>query len=161
MYLANTGNIMQALDARTGDLIWENHVGPEQAVGIGAMRNLAIYQDKVFIATTDARLVALDARTGKMVWDDARSRTHEGLLRTRAARSSINGKVHPGPARAAIATAKRAASSAPTTRTTGKQLWQFNTVARAASRAATPGASCRRCCAPAAKPGSPAATIPS
>ena len=28
------------------------------------MRNIAIYQDKVFVATTDARLVALDARTG-------------------------------------------------------------------------------------------------
>ncbi len=31
MYLANTGGIVQALDARTGDLIWEYHVGAEIA----------------------------------------------------------------------------------------------------------------------------------
>ena len=33
------------------------------------MRNLAIYDDKIYLATTDARLVALDARTGKKVWN--------------------------------------------------------------------------------------------
>ena len=69
VYLTNTMNIVQALDARTGDLIWENHVGPNALVGIAAMRNMAIYQDKVFVATTDARLVALDARTGVKIWD--------------------------------------------------------------------------------------------
>ena len=69
----NTGNIVQALDAATGDLIWEHEVGPIEPVGIGSMRNIAIYQDKIILATTDARLVALDARNGKLVWDDARS----------------------------------------------------------------------------------------
>jgi len=62
IYLTNTMNTVQALDARTGDLIWENHLGPNSATGIAAMRNMAIYQDKVFVATTDARLTALDAR---------------------------------------------------------------------------------------------------
>ena len=64
MYLYNTGNTMQALDAKTGDLIWENQVGPTNIIGFGSMRNIAIYEDKVIFATTDARLVALDARTG-------------------------------------------------------------------------------------------------
>ena len=31
LYLVNIQNIVQAIDARTGDLIWENHVGPERA----------------------------------------------------------------------------------------------------------------------------------
>ena len=66
MYLANTMNMVQALDAATGELIWENHVGPSTAIGFGSMRNIAIYGDKVLLATTDARLVALDARTGKL-----------------------------------------------------------------------------------------------
>ena len=60
---------MQALDGRTGDLIWENRVGPELSTGLGGMRSLGIYQDKILFATTDARLVALDARTGKNVWE--------------------------------------------------------------------------------------------
>ena len=71
IYLINTDNIMQALDARTGDLIWENHMRPPKSMagGTGAMRNIAIYQDKIFAETTDAHLFALDARTGKTVWD--------------------------------------------------------------------------------------------
>src|SRR6185503_553568 len=52
MFLVNPGNVLQALDARTGDLIWEHRVGPNATVGIAAMRNMAIYQDKVFLATT-------------------------------------------------------------------------------------------------------------
>jgi alcohol dehydrogenase (cytochrome c) len=71
IYLTNVDNILQALDGRTGDLIWENRLRPQgsQGGGTGAMRNLAIYQDKVFAATTDAHLIALDARTGKVMWD--------------------------------------------------------------------------------------------
>jgi alcohol dehydrogenase (cytochrome c) len=69
LYLVNTLNTVQALDAKTGTLIWENHIGPERVVGFGSMRNFAIYEDKIITATTDARLVALDARTGKIVWE--------------------------------------------------------------------------------------------
>jgi alcohol dehydrogenase (cytochrome c) len=71
IYLTNTDNIVQALDARTGDLIWENRLRPPRipSGGTGAMRNMAIYQDKIFAATTDAHVFALDARTGKTIWD--------------------------------------------------------------------------------------------
>ena len=30
---------------------------------------MAIYRDKLVIATSDAHLVALDAKTGEVVWD--------------------------------------------------------------------------------------------
>ena len=79
IYLANTSNTVQALDGRTGDLIWENHIGPGATRAYGATRSLGIYQDKVFIATTDAQLYALDARTGKIVWQTAHRRSEEGL----------------------------------------------------------------------------------
>jgi glucose dehydrogenase len=35
------------------------------------VRNLAIYDDKLFMTTGDAHALALDARTGKVVWDVA------------------------------------------------------------------------------------------
>ena len=129
MYLVNALNTVQALDAATGELIWENHVGPNQPIGFGSMRNLAIYDDKIFLATTDARLVALDARTGKVVWTTVDRRSHQGLLqhqrpdRHQAARSCRD-------CRAATATARNAASSAPTTRTPASSLWKFHTIAR-------------------------------
>jgi alcohol dehydrogenase (cytochrome c) len=72
LYLANTGGIVQALDAKTGKLIWEHSVGAEIAP-----RGLALYDDMLIfhsaaawaITKQEARMVALDARTGETVWD--------------------------------------------------------------------------------------------
>jgi alcohol dehydrogenase (cytochrome c) len=68
MFLSNTSNTVQALDARTGELIWENRIGPVSRIAYGGTRSLAVYHDKVFVATTAARIYALDARNGKIVW---------------------------------------------------------------------------------------------
>lgn len=68
IYLINPSNIIQALDGKSGDLIWEHHAGP---VDSEDMRNIAIYNDKIIHATTDARLIALDAATGEPVWETA------------------------------------------------------------------------------------------
>jgi alcohol dehydrogenase (cytochrome c) len=69
MFLSNTSNTVQALDARTGELIWENRIGPVSKIAYGGTRSLAIYHDKVYVATTDAKIHALDARTGRIVWE--------------------------------------------------------------------------------------------
>ena len=75
MYIANPGEIVQALDAASGELLWEyRRVRPLAAGGRASRpgeshRNLAIYQDKVYLNTTDAHVVAIDARTGAEVWD--------------------------------------------------------------------------------------------
>jgi alcohol dehydrogenase (cytochrome c) len=69
MYLASPSNIVQALNARSGDLIWETRVGPDQAPGYGGIRSIAIAEDKVLLPTSDAHMVALDARSGKILWD--------------------------------------------------------------------------------------------
>src|SRR6185436_12619123 len=45
IYLNNTGNTLQALNGRTGELIWENRIGPEPTRAYGATRALAIYDD--------------------------------------------------------------------------------------------------------------------
>ena len=62
MFLPSPSGV-QALDAATGDLIWET-----LRSGI-ARRNLAIFGDRLFAGTADAHLVALDARTGRLLWD--------------------------------------------------------------------------------------------
>jgi len=69
MFLSNTSNTVQALDAKTGELIWENRIGPVSKIAYGGTRSLAVYHDKVYVATTDAMIHALDARTGKIVWE--------------------------------------------------------------------------------------------
>lgn len=71
MYLPNQGNIVQALDARDGTLLWEyRRTFPEGlGIGWGHLRSLAIWEDLLFVATRDAALVALDARTGEVRWE--------------------------------------------------------------------------------------------
>jgi alcohol dehydrogenase (cytochrome c) len=64
----NVSNRVQALNAKTGDLIWENTLGPRLTRQQNATRTMALYGDKLFYPATDANLYALDARTGKIVW---------------------------------------------------------------------------------------------
>ena len=67
MYIANPGNVVQALDASSGDLRWEYR---RQNVNARAqMRSLAIYQDVILLDTVDGHIVGLDARTGAVRWD--------------------------------------------------------------------------------------------
>src|ERR1700693_6280422 len=74
LYIFNYADKVQALNAATGDLIWQYaRALPQKLVTEGGQalgkRNMAIYQDKLFVATSDAHIVALDAATGKVVWD--------------------------------------------------------------------------------------------
>jgi len=129
MYLTNTMNVLQALDAKTGELIWENHIGPTQAVGIGSMRNISMYQDKVFFTTTDARLVAVDARTGKLVWDTPIADRTKGAYSQTSGSIVVRGKVIQG-----LAGCDRYGSEpcyiSAYDAATGRQAWKFHTIAR-------------------------------
>jgi len=128
IFLANTGNIVQAIDARTGELIWENRIGPESTGAIGAMRSLALYQDKVFLATTDARLLALDARTGKIVWQTAIADPAKGYTNT-SGPIVIKGKVVQGLS-GCDQYKKDGCYISAYDPDTGKRIWKFDTVAR-------------------------------
>ena len=81
MFLANPGNVVQAIDAVTGEVIWQYRSPlPEDAVRWGATRTLALYGDKLYLATYDAALVALDARTGAEVWRTVKADYKQGFM---------------------------------------------------------------------------------
>jgi PQQ-dependent dehydrogenase (methanol/ethanol family) len=128
MFLANVGNIVQALDARTGELIWENRIGPDLSNGLGAIRSLALYQDKVYLATTDVRLLALDARNGKIVWETRVADPSKGYGNT-SGPLIVQGKVIQGMGGCDRYKETGCFISAYDAQT-GKQLWKFETVAR-------------------------------
>jgi alcohol dehydrogenase (cytochrome c) len=71
MYLTTPWHQVLALDARTGDLVWRYERDlPDDLKGLHpANRGVALYLDKVYLATLDAFVVALDARTGDLVWE--------------------------------------------------------------------------------------------
>ncbi|MBT4518703.1 MAG: PQQ-binding-like beta-propeller repeat protein [Halieaceae bacterium] len=84
MYLTHPGNRVQALDAASGELIWEyRHRYPAEAKTLGGpTRNIALYGDKIYMATYDAALIALDARTGKLVWQTVKADFRQGFTHT-------------------------------------------------------------------------------
>ena len=122
IYLINPGNVIQALDGKTGDLIWEHASGPDNAQD---MRGIAIYQDKIIQGTTDARLVALDARTGEPVWE---TQIQEGNSNS-SGPMVADGKVISGLGRCAIYGESRCFISAHDANT-GELVWRFNTIAQ-------------------------------
>lgn len=72
LYLTHPENKIQALDAATGELLWEYRRDfPEGYPGGGFthLRSVAIWDDKLYVPTKDAALVAIDARTGEQVWE--------------------------------------------------------------------------------------------
>ena len=126
IFLSNTDNIVQALDARTGKLVWENRIGPKSPHLYGGNRSIAVYQDKVFLATTNAHLVALSAVTGQTLWNvklgTERHATTGGVM-------VIHGKVLTGLTGCSSYGPEKCFISAHDVNT-GKEVWRFNTIAR-------------------------------
>ena len=127
MYLPHANNVVQALDARTGALIWEYRRKLPEDIGAGdTTRNIAIYQDKVFAATQDSYLVALDASNGHVVWEtkvaDYRQRVNYS-----AGPIAGDGKVFAG-VTCGVGTPSACFVSAHDART-GKELWRRASVA--------------------------------
>ena len=71
MFITTPQNNVIALDARTGDMLWRYvRVLPESLRQIHPTnRGVALYADRVYLATVDAMLVALDAVSGNVVWE--------------------------------------------------------------------------------------------
>ena len=69
VYIQNSDAVIQALDGATGDLVWEYEYDLPDDAAIRGVRNKAIYDDKLIIATRHAHLFALDTKTGDLIWD--------------------------------------------------------------------------------------------
>lgn len=95
MYLPHPQNVVQALDAKTGTLIWEYRRELPKNANTGATRNIAIYQNKIFLASQDAYLIALDAESGNVVWE-VKVADHTRGVRYSAGPIAADGKVFAG-----------------------------------------------------------------
>ena len=70
MFLTHAHNKIQAIEAGTGELIWEYQYTfpPASKMLGGPTRNIALWQDRLFLTTYDAAIVAIDATTGAELW---------------------------------------------------------------------------------------------
>jgi len=124
LYLPNTGDNIQALDAQTGDLIWD-YQRPLRG-NRGTNRNIAIYGTTIIDTSMDNAVYALDAQSGKLAWET------QILDPSKPANASsgpivANGKIISGRQCQPGATHEGCIITAHDAKT-GKELWRTSTI---------------------------------
>jgi alcohol dehydrogenase (cytochrome c) len=97
MFITTPLNHLLALDARNGDVLWryQRQMPFDIALMHPTNRGVALYGDKVYMATTDTVVIALDARTGAVVWETPVEDYHGGYYMTLAP-LAVDGKIMVG-----------------------------------------------------------------
>ena len=133
MYIAHPGSDhLQALDATTGDLIWDYRrelpTDLREYAQIGnRTRNLAIYGHNILHLSADAHLVAIDARTGEVSWESQLADYRDGITHSSGA-IVIDGRVLSGRTCGPGNLAARCFIAAHDANT-GAEAWRFYTAA--------------------------------
>jgi alcohol dehydrogenase (cytochrome c) len=128
MYVPNSGDYVQAFDAKTGAVLWEYRRAYPEGVRGGTNRNLAIWGTTLIDAGGDNSMYAIDARTGQLVWE---TKVLEPTLPARASSGPIiaNGKIITGRQCQPGATHESCVITAHDAKT-GKELWRTRTIPR-------------------------------
>src|SRR5579872_4487985 len=126
LYVNNAAQVLQALDAKTGELIWENRYGTN--TGAPAMRGITIYGDNVYVTSNEAHLIAFDARSGKVVWDTTIGDRSKNQHSTTSGPIAVKGKLIQGLSGCQQYGGEKCFISAYDAKT-GKELWRFYTIA--------------------------------
>ncbi len=126
MYVTTSFDHVYALNAKTGEEYWhyKHAMGPVTTYCCGPNnRGVAVYDDKVYLATLDSQLVALNAKTGSIVWQTQIADPTLGYSETMAP-TAVNGKILVGTngGEYGIRGFVRAYDAK-----TGKLIWNFDT----------------------------------
>jgi alcohol dehydrogenase (cytochrome c) len=117
---------VQALDAVTGDLLWQYSRTLPQGARASAKKAMALHDNRLFVGTSDLHMVALDVKTGAMIWDEPVFETKETGWQLTGGPLIAKGKVivgtggqHPG-GNYIVALDLQ----------TGKEAWRFHSIAQ-------------------------------
>ena len=136
IFLWSPTNVVQAIKADTGELLWQNNLGPVtpnlNPGGDVAERALGFYQDKIIVPTMQGKIYALEARTGKVVWQTFYSdpdKPDEGVHGSDGGVLIVNGKILIGMMNCARMPQAGHCYISAYDANDGHRLWKFNTVA--------------------------------
>ena len=82
LFIYGYGDEVQALDAATGDLLWQYSHRLPRGTAPSVKRGMSLYGERLYVPTSDAHIVALEARTGRVVWDTPVVEGDEGYRMT-------------------------------------------------------------------------------
>src|SRR5512134_14071 len=128
MYLPNPGDLIQAIDAVTGDLIWEYQRKLAEGARRSTKRNIAIHGNSIISTSSHNHVFALDAQTGALQWE---TQILDPSLPANASSGPIvaDGKIIAGRQCQPGATHEGCIITAHDART-GKELWRTRTIPR-------------------------------
>ncbi|MGU3576068.1 pyrroloquinoline quinone-dependent dehydrogenase [Brucellaceae bacterium C25G] len=136
MFLQTSNAVVEALDAKTGDLIWQyRHVATEipqswsyQANQARRQKNsIALTGDKVVLTTPDAKIVVLNAADGKVVWEKEVLDVMKGYSYT-VGPLIVKDKIISAISGCSIAGTAGGCYIMAHDLNTGEELWRFNTI---------------------------------
>jgi PQQ-dependent dehydrogenase (methanol/ethanol family) len=128
MYLPSPGDLIQAIDAKTGDLIWEYQRKLAEGARRSTKRNIAIHGTSIISTSSHNHVFALDAETGALQWE---TQILDPSLPANASSGPIvaNGKIIAGRQCQPGATHEGCIITAHDAKT-GKELWRTRTIPR-------------------------------
>ena len=129
LYTTSAWSKVYAFDARNGELLWSfDPKVPRETLARACCdavnRGVALYADKVFVATLDGRLIALKQDTGRVVWSKTVVPNQQDYTITGAPRVA-GGRVLIGSGGAEF---KARGFIAAFDHVTGNEVWRFHTV---------------------------------
>jgi alcohol dehydrogenase (cytochrome c) len=126
IFVHSYGDNVQALDAQNGDLLWQyTHKLPKE-VTTSVKRNIAIYGDRLLVATSDLHMVSLDVKTGTVMWDHEIAPLDGRRLRLTGGPLVAKGKVMVG----TVGNTPGGNFIVALDTQTGKEAWRFWAIAR-------------------------------
>lgn len=130
MYYVGEMNKTRAIDARTGEMLWEYDPKVAEEIADNGMkkvfwkhnRGLSTYGDKLFIATWDGRLIAISREDGTEVWQ-TRTFDHDQPLNITGHPKAFDGKVFVGNGGTELGPMRGYVTAYDAE--TGEQIWRF------------------------------------
>ena len=130
MYIDESRDRIEAVNAATGDLIWKfERAYPDDFKGGGTKRNIAIFGGLLISTSSDGFAYAVDARTGKQVWETKVTDYHTQAGGPSSGPIIAGGKVISGRA-CSVAGGPEACVIVANDALTGKELWRTHTMPR-------------------------------
>lgn len=123
LFVHGYGDRVQALDAASGDLLWEYARRLPRGVAPSLKRGMSIYGERLYVPTSDLNVVALDVRSGKVAWEQA--------VGDPAARMRMTGGTLVARGVVMVGTTGRAGGGnyiVALDAETGAERWRFNTI---------------------------------